>query len=156
MGARSNARLAVVGAVLAAFAAAGCGSGQSAVDRWRVRADNACLDARTAIERLGPISRYAGMEDVARGTSGAARTAIGRLRALDPPSSVRAASDRTIAALDAQLPLLDELSSAAHRHDRRAVLRLSSQGRAMEHRVAAAARDAGLAQCGSHGLTPGG
>jgi hypothetical protein len=156
MAARSNARRACAGVLAAAALLAGCGSGQDALTRWRIKADNACLGARTAIERLGPMSGFAGVEQVARGATPAARTAISTLRGLDPPESVRAASAATIAALSAQLPLLDRLASAARRHDRSAVLRLSHQGQTLEQRVAAAARRAGLAQCGSHGLTPGG
>jgi hypothetical protein len=156
MAARSNARLGGAVVLAAATLATGCGSGQSAVDRWRIRADNACLDARAAIERLGPIEGFAGIEDVARGAKPVARTAIGRLQALDAPESVRAASGATIAALSAQLPLLDRLAAAAGRHDRHSVLALTTQGRTLERQAAAAARRAGLAQCASHGLTPGG
>lgn len=156
MAERSNARCAGLVVALAATLAAGCGSGQDALERWRIRADNACLDARAAIGRLGPVDDFAGLEHVARGAAPPARTAIGRLRDLNPPESVRDASTATISALSAQLPLLNRLAAAAERHDRRAVARLSVKGRALERRVTAAARRAGLEQCGSHGVTPGG
>jgi hypothetical protein len=149
-----RASLAVV--VLTVVAgAAGCG-GQSAAERWRIKADNACLEARTAIARLGPIQGFDGIRDVARDTRPVAQRAIARLRALDPPGDLRGASAATIAALERELPLVDQVARAAGRRDRSAILRLAGEGRSRERTVAAAAHRAGLKQCGSQGQTPGG
>lgn len=130
---------------------AGCGGGSA--DEFRARADRVCADTRAAVDNVGEARTLTGLSRLAPRVRDRAQAGIRKLRELgEPPEGVDGWPE-LLAALDAQLPLLDRLADAPGSS---AVERLAIDGRALEARADRAAKRAGVRTCGTSPATPGG